>query len=463
MGKGGPSALGPRPWSRRIMSRGVGARRAPQFCRVPRGPFATTVTHQRVSFASIAVALLAPVAVVAQQPAASPRWSLGARAIGVLTHSIPSFDGEAETEALVTQPALFAGVSTRDGRFAVLAMASLEGLTLRDGEANPGIWGEGFADRRHPHTYLHELVAVAAVPIGGGGVSLAAGKGFVPFGTDDPMARPFVKYPANHHLAQILERALVAAAWRAGPVALEGAFFNGDEPEDAADAPNLDRFGDSWAARLTLFLPAGLETQASGAAVASPEWAAGFGPDQRKWSASLRHQRDEPGEVGRYLLVEWARTDERVDGRTIFRFESVLAEAAVRRRGAELALRLERTTRPEEERLLDPFRTARPHTDESILGVTRFEIATLAASMALGDTAGARRVLDHVRPFVEVALARPSAARTPSLFRPERFFGARRLWSISVGARLSIGAVHRRMGRYGAALASPRGHPHSPP
>ena len=425
-----------------------------------RAPFAATVTYRRFPLAFIALALLSPAASIAQKPTESPRWSLGARAIGVVTHANPSFDGEAETEALITQPALFAGWRTNGGRFAVLAMASLEGLTLGDGESNPGIWGEGFADRRHPHTYLHELVAVASVPIGAGGVSLAAGKGFVPFGTDDPMARPFVKYPANHHLAQILERALVAAAWRAGPLPLEGALFNGDEPEDPADAPNLDRFGDSWAARLTLLLPADVEAQASGAAVASPEWAAGFGPDQRKWSASLRRERGTRGD-GHYLLVEWARTDEQADGRTIFRFESVLAEGAVRRRGAELALRLERTTRPEEERLLDPFRTARPHTDESILGVTRFEIATLAASMALGDTSGSRRVLNGVRPFLEVALARPTAARTPSLFRPERFFGARRLWSVSAGARLSIGAIHRRMGRYGAALASPRGHPHS--
>ena len=424
------------------------------------------MTHRRYPLAFIALALLAPVApatAIVQEPARTPRWSLGARAIGVVTHASPSFDGEAETEALVTQPALFAGLRTSGGRFVVLAMASLEGLSLRDGETNAGIWGEGFADRRHPHTYLHELVAVATLPVGGGAISLATGKGFVPFGTDDPMARPFVKYPANHHLAQILERAMVAAAWRAGPLALEGALFNGDEPEDPADTPNLDRFGDSWAARVTLFLPADVETQASGAAVASPEWAAGFGPDQRKWSASLRRERGAPDD-GHYLLVEWARTDELADGgRTIFRFESVLAEAAVRRRGAELAIRLERTTRPEEERLLDPFRTARPHTDNSILGITRFEIATLGASIALGDTAGPRRVLDGVRPFVEVALARPTAARTPSLFRPERFFGGRRLWSLSAGARLSIGSTHRRMGRYGAALASPRGHPHSLP
>lgn len=415
---------------------------------------------------ALALALLAPAVAVGQAGRGADDaslWSLGARAVGVVTHASPAFDGRDDTEARITQPALFAGARTRGGRFAIVAVASLEGLTLRDGETSPGIWGEGFADRRHPHTYLHELVAAATVPAGRvGTISLAAGKGFVPFGTDDPMVRPFVTYPANHHLSQILERALVAAAWRAGPLVVEGAVFNGDEPEDPADAPNLGRFGDSWAARLTMLLPADIETQASVAAVASPEWAAGFGPDQRKWSASARHERGTP-DRGHYVLVEWARTDERVDGRTTFDFETILAEGAVRRRGAELALRLERTTRPEEERLLDPFRTARPHTDESILGVTRFEIATLAASVSLGDKGGARRVLSHVRPFVEVALARPSAARTPSLFRPERFFGARRLWSFSAGARLSIGSAHRRMGRYGAAVVPAAGHLHPSP
>jgi hypothetical protein len=407
----------------------------------------------------LALALLAPATTIAQGPAdATPRWSVGAQAIGVVTHASPERDGRSATEWRVTRPAIAARLRSAGGGLSLVGTLSLEGATMRDGETNPGIWGEGFADRRHPHTWLHELVAVAAADAGRAGVlSLAAGKGFVPFGTDDPMARPFVKFPANHHLAQILERALVAAAWRAGPATIEGALFNGDEPEDPSDAPNLDRFGDSWAARLTLALPMAIEAQASGASLDSPEWAAGFGPDQRKWSASVRHERGTESDA-RYALVEWARTEERVDGRTIFRFESVLAEGAARRRGVEVALRLERTTRPEEERLLDPFRTARPHTDESILGVTRFEIATLAASVPAG--VGRIPALAGIRPFLEVALVRPTAARTPSLFRPERFFGARTLWTVSAGARLALGAAHRRMGRYGAAAPAGSGHRH---
>jgi hypothetical protein len=421
------------------------------------------VNQRDRSLAALVVSLLFPAAAAGQESEESgPRWSIGARAIGMVTRAEPERAGRPSTEWRVTQPAIMAGLSTAGDALALVGTLSLEGATMRDGETNPGIWGEGFADRRHPHTWLHEIVAIVRTDVGRvGALSLAVGKGFVPFGTDDPMVRPFAKYPANHHLAQILERALVVAAWRAGAATIEGALLNGDEPEDPADAPNLDRFGDSWAARLTLALPLAIEAQGSVASLDSPEWAAGFGPDQRKWSASARHERRTGADALDYALVEWARTDERVDGRTIFRFESVLAEGAVRRRGIELALRLERTTRPEEERLLDPFRTARPHTDESILGVTRFEIATLAASVPLHRVAANVPALAALRPFVEGAVVRPSAARTPSLFRPERFFGARTLWTLSAGARVALGAAHHRMGRYGAAVGTaerPHGH-----
>ena len=90
---------------------------------------------------------------------------------------------------------------------------------MPEGELAPGMWGEGFVDRRHPHTYLHELVLAADDLLGAADgatrISLSAGKGFAPFGTDDPMVRPFLRYPVNHHLAQILERAVAIAA-RAG-------------------------------------------------------------------------------------------------------------------------------------------------------------------------------------------------------------------------------------------------------
>jgi len=106
------------------------------------------------------------------------------------------------------------------------AALNLEGLTIPGGELTPGAWGEGFVDRRHPHTYVHELMLSIGHRVGqarGADLSLSAGKGFAPFGTDDPMMRPPLRYPVNHHLAQILERAVLIAAGRAGPVTAEAA------------------------------------------------------------------------------------------------------------------------------------------------------------------------------------------------------------------------------------------------
>src|SRR5687768_17177992 len=129
----------------------------------------------------------------------------GAHAVGLATHATPAISNRSLTEFYLTQPAVMLHVL--QGPLQFEGMLNLEGLTLRRGELNAGVWGEGYMDRRHPHTFLHEAMAVVR-PLGAGGaldVSLAAGKGFAPFGTDDPMSRPFVKFPANHHLSQVLE------------------------------------------------------------------------------------------------------------------------------------------------------------------------------------------------------------------------------------------------------------------
>lgn len=171
--------------------------------------------------------------------------------------------------------------------FTFNGMLNFEGLTIERGELSPGIWGEGYIDRRHPHTYLHEAVVSAQTPreVLGGTASLTFGKGFASFGTDDPMVRPFIKYPVNHHLAQILERVVLIGAIRRGPLTAEYSRFNGDEPQSPSDAPNLERFGDSWAVRATLHLNAA-EIQSSMARVVSPENASGGGQDQRKVSVA---------------------------------------------------------------------------------------------------------------------------------------------------------------------------------
>nr|MBA2457529.1 hypothetical protein [Gemmatimonadales bacterium] len=231
-------------------------------------------------------------------------------------------------EVRLVQPTLVAEGGAF-GRLSLLATINLEGATIGSGELTPGAWGEGFVDRRHPHTYVHELLVMADDLLGRrdgtGALSLTAGKGFAPFGTDDPMMRPPLRYPVNHHLAQILERAVAIAAVRAGPVRAELGLFNGDEPERPGQWPRVGRrFGDSWAVRLTGEPLEGVELQGSHALVHSPEHRPGAGTDQRKWSLSALWARP-VNRVPVQALVEWARTSE-ADG--FFVFHSFLAEGA---------------------------------------------------------------------------------------------------------------------------------------
>jgi len=144
--------------------------------------------------------------------------SVGAQAIGVVSRVTPAVHDQSLTEGYLSQPAIMAMVAPWGERLALKATLNFEGATIERGELTPGIYGEGFIDRRHPHTYLHELVLTATRRFGGSqsGASATIGKGFAPFGTDDPMARPFEKYPINHHLSQILERVVAIGAVRAG-------------------------------------------------------------------------------------------------------------------------------------------------------------------------------------------------------------------------------------------------------
>ena len=380
---------------------------------------------------------------VQAQHGGSAGGGLGARAIGLVTHATPALGGESRTEGYVTQPLLMAHASW--WALAAHVIVNLEGWTLERGELNASVAGEGYVDRRHPHTYLHEAIAVLRVGGNPLGASIAGGRGFVPFGTDDPMVRPFVKFPANHHLAQVLERQVVMGALRAGPALLEVSTFNGDEPTDPESLGRSERFGDSWSARATLLPHETVEVQVSFADVESPEHAPGNGLDQRKWSASIRFEA-ERRRSDVYALVEWARTAEYNQGRKVFVFQSFLGEGAVSRGATTAALRIERTTRPEEERLPDPFRAVRPHTDSNIIGVTRWHIASLRLDHQL--VVGVR-----VTPFAEAAVLNVEEI-TGSIFEPDAFYGGSTMWSLSVGARLEAGRRHGRAGRYGVALSS---------
>jgi hypothetical protein len=378
------------------------------------------------------------------------RASFGAHAVPLLTHVSPILAGESRTEAYLTQPTLFGQLSLLDGALHVRSTLSLEALTLERGELGAGAYGEGYVDRRHPHTYLHELMMSATTSVTGVRGSLSAGRGFVPFGTDDPMMRPFVKFPVNHHLGQILERLVLAAGARAGPFTVEAALFNGNEPADPEDLGSIDRFADSWAARVTVQALTGVEVQASHAWVESPELPAGGGWDQRKWSASARLERDIPA-GGLYALAEWKRTTQVSGGRDVFSFGSVLLEAALDVSGWRPALRLERSDRPEEERLSDPFRTHWPHGGGHVLGITRWNIVGVRIERAF-----TYRTLT-VAPFVEASFAHvDDAVRGP--FDAAELYGSRDIRTINIGARLRVGMHPARMGRYGVAAADEQAH-----
>ena len=358
------------------------------------------------------------------------------------TYANPVPRNRSLAELRLVQPTIMAHAGALSNRLRLVGTLNLEGLTLPDGELTPGAWGEGFVDRRHPHTYLHELMVSAHDVLGqvDGStlVSLALGKGFAPFGTDDPMARPVLRYPVNHHLAQILERVVVIAGVKAGPAVLEASLFNGDEPERPGQWPRVSRFGDSWSARATVLPVARLELQGSYARVRSPEHRPGAGTDQHKWSISGRW-----GEGPLYGLVEWARTSE-AEG--FFVFDSFLAEGAWTTGRNRLHYRFERTERPEEERTLDPFRSVRPHFENSIHGTTRWTIHTAGYGLRLGNSANPLGAL----PFVELSYGR-IADVGGGLFDPSLFYGKTSFWSVSLGVRLNLGLEMHRMGRYGVA------------
>jgi hypothetical protein len=382
-----------------------------------------------------------------------------ARGIGAVKHADPAPDQSPDTEAYLTQPILAAHL--RAGRsFTLIATIDLESLTIPDGELTPGAWGEGFVDRRHPHTTVHELLLVVRDPLGrldgDGELGLAAGKGFVPFGTDDPMGRPFLSYPVNHHLAQVLERAVLVAQYRKGALRLEGALFNGDEPERPGQWPLLRRddrwrLGDSWSARLTVAPLTPLELQVSHASVHSPEHRGGAGGDQEKWSLAARWQ-DQPSWGERYAMMEWARTGELGD---FFVFHSLLVEAAMRREWLALAWRYERTERPEEERLGDRYRSLRPHLENSILGTFRWDLHTVRVEADLLDRSRPLRVA----PFVEVTLGRVTKVGG-GIAEPLDSYGTDRVRHLSAGVAVGWRDRHHRMGRYGVLAPDPARHSH---
>ena len=120
--------------------------------------------------------------------------------------------------------------------------------------------------------------------------------------------------------------------------------------------------------------------------------------------------------------------------------------------GVAFAARYERTERPEEERLANPFRTKVPPTDFSILGRTRWDIVSARLSAIVFESKSGT-----LTPFVEVARQQATALATPAGFDPRGFYGTDRMWSVSAGVAYTVGMIHRRTGEYGAAARSMAG------
>ena len=369
---------------------------------------------------------------------------MGAHGVLLSTYADPVPRDRSLAEIRVVQPTIMAHAGAFSSRLRLVGTLNLEGLTIPDGELTPGAWGEGFIDRRHPHTYVHELMLTGEQELSGphGRVraSLSVGRGFAPFGTDDPMVRPAARYPVNHHLAQILERAVAIAGLSAGPLAVEAGLFNGDEPERPGQWPKLSRFGDSWSGRVTVLPLAQLELQGSYAMVHSPEHRPGSGTYQHKWSVSARWDGRVSGSPV-YGLAEWGRTSE-AEG--LFVFHTLLGESAWTTGRSRLHYRFERTERPEEERTLNPFRSVRPHLENSIQGITRWTIHTAGYGFRVENSEAGFSGM----PFVELSYGR-MAPVGGGIFDIRTFYGKTSFWSLSAGLRVDLGMTMHRMGRYG--------------
>ena len=346
-----------------------------------------------------------------------------------------------------TQPAAMVNLSSADARFVLRTTLNFEAWTQRDGELTFGGWGEGFIDSRHPHTVLHEAMLTANWwDVAGGAFSVSAGKGFAPYGTDDPMGRPVLKYPTNHHLSQVLERWTVSAAYLRDGWSVEAGVFGGAEPDDPYDLSNIESFGDSWSARIAKRLGGSgpfAEWEMSGSYASIEEKQHGTPSTTELYNAAVRHA--QPYAFGTlYALLE-ASKSEPDDAKG---FHSILGEALVATGDGsrhQPYVRVEYATRPEYERQGPPgtpgfFRY--DHDAHHEIGATRWLITTIGYGY---ESSG---LPVSVRPYVELQQNHVSAERGG--VDPRALFGSRDFWGISAGARIYLGGGAMRMGSYGA-------------
>lgn len=349
-----------------------------------------------------------------------------------------------ETEPYLTQPALMVNVESPGSALVLRTTLNFEALTQPGGELTFGGWGEGFIDRRHPHTLLHEAMLSANLwNVAGGALSLSAGKGFAPYGTDDPMSRPVAKYPTNHHLSQILERWTANAVYLRGPWSVEAGLFGGQEPDGPYDFANIRSFGDSWSARVIRRF-GGTGSGAPWEAAASYGSVAETHHEVKARTALVNGYLRHAG-VHRwgtlYGLVEASRSEPEGGERGYY---AVVGETMAGMGRHRPYLRVELSTRPEYEREAGSEDEGffRYDHDAHAIGATRWLITSAGYGWQLsGAPLGAI-------PFVEAQHNRVWGER--GNVDPHALFGGASFWSLTAGFRIFVGSGGpMRMGSYG--------------
>lgn len=371
------------------------------------------------------------------RPLASGWQLMGmAQVFPVVTRSMP-FDEEHllyRNELYFTQASAMFNITDPGSRFVLRSTLNFEGLTLPDGELTFGGWGEGFIDSRHPHTLLHELMLTYNFrDFAGGDFSLSAGKGFATYGTDDPMVRPVLKFPTNHHLSQILERWVVMGAFLVNGWGFEASLFGGEEPEGPYDFSNIESFGNSWSARISRRFGDGDGPLAQWETSASFGRVKEAGEISNLYNASVRYASD-----NLYSLAEASFSEpEDADG-----YFSLLGEVQLGERRHQPYYRIEYSTRPEYPR------DGTPGTDDFFRydhhdpaeGATRWLINSVGYSYELSGFPFS------ALPFIELQHNQVWHERGSA---PDVLFDDGSFWSASVGFRLFFGGRMARMGSYG--------------
>ncbi|MGQ0813059.1 MAG: hypothetical protein ACT4O1_01155 [Gemmatimonadota bacterium] len=363
------------------------------------------------------------------------------------TIALPSDDGTPlERRGLyLTQPALMFNIESAGSKLSLRTTLNFEGITQPEAELTFGAWGEGFLDKRHPHTLLHEaMLSLNIWSARGGGFSLSAGKGFAPYGTDDPMSRPVVKYPTNHHLSQILERWTVNGVYVNPTWSVEVGVFGGNEPTSPWDFSNLESFPNSWSTRISRHIGAGemgvwtWELSGSFGYVKEEHEEGEPAEVTRLFNLALRHEKDHP--FGRmYSLIEGSWSDPKdADG-----YYSAAGEMSVTRGMHKPYARIEYATRPEFAREGPPNTSGffRYDHDDEPIGSTRW--LTIVAGYGVTAT----QLPFSARPYVEAQWNR--VAEHKGGIDPETLFGRSSFLSLSAGFRVFLGGESMRMGGYG--------------